>query len=130
MARFDDDDDDRPRRRRAHDDDDYDRPSRSRRRDDDDDLPPRRQKKKSNLGLILGIVGGVLFLTCAGGGYAIWQVAKGVKKSVDQANTTLSDAQEAEASRQNLVRIGRAMHNHNDAMRSLPQNSYGPQGMN
>lgn len=129
MARFDDDDDDRPRRRRPRDDDDDDRSSRSRRRYDDDDDPPRRRpKKKSNLGLILGIIGGVLFLMCAGGGYAIWQFAKGAKKGFDQAMATADDAQESEASRQNLKRIGLAMHNHNDMLGSLPQNSYGPPG--
>ena len=130
MARFDDDDDDRPRRRRPRDDDDdFDRPSRSRRRDDDDDdLPPRRPKKKSNLGLILGILGVVLFLMCAGAGVLIWQAVKSVKKSVDQVKTTMGDAQESEASRQNLTRIGIAMHSHNDAMATLPQNSYGPPG--
>ena len=70
----------------------------------------------------------MLFLLCAGGGIVIWQAVKSVKKSVNQAMTTVGEINESEASRQNLTRIGLAMHNYQDAMGSLPNNSYGPPG--
>jgi uncharacterized protein DUF1559 len=117
MPRYDDDfdDDDRPRRRRREDDD---RPHR--RRDDDDDLPPRR-KKKSNLGLILGIFGGVLFLVCAGGGLAIYYAVKSVGKKVEEAGDKI-------VSTNNLTQIGVATLSHHDRLGGFPNNSYSADG--
>ncbi len=71
-----DDRDDRPRKRRRDDDD-----------EDDDDRPRRRRREepKSNTGLILGIVGGVVLLVLAGCGYGIWKITQGVNQVVQQA---------------------------------------------
>jgi predicted Zn finger-like uncharacterized protein len=96
-----DDDDDRPKRkgrrgRDDNDDDDDDKP-RSRKRtyhddddDDDDDRPRRKAPKKSGggSGVIIGIIGGVVFLVlliCGGIGYAIYKVA-------DAADDAIADA--------------------------------------
>jgi hypothetical protein len=125
-------DDDRPRRRRPRDDDDdEDRPSRSRRRDDDEDRPsrprrrrdegdirPRGAKKKSNLPLILGIVGGVLLLCCGGGGFAVYYFGDKV----------VSETREQQANNTNLKKIGLAMHNYQDRMAVLPNNTYDATG--
>lgn len=75
------DDDDRPaRRNRASDDDereDRSPPSRRRSRDDDDDRD-RPPKKKSKLPLVLGVLGVVLLLGCAGcGGVLYYFYSKG-----------------------------------------------------
>lgn len=81
----DDDDDDRPRSRRHRDDDDddYDDRPRRRRRDDYDDEPrrrPRRKGSKSNAGLIVGIVLGVLGLI--GVGVAVYLLAGGGRADI------------------------------------------------
>jgi len=133
MPRNDDDfdDDDRPRRRRRDEDDDDERPSRSRRgRDeDDDDRParsrrrrdndrPQRRKKKSSLPLVLGIVGGVLFLCCGGGGFAVWYFSDKVG----------GDFREKQVSNNNMREIGLGFHNHMDQKGWLPNNSYDKNG--
>lgn len=72
-----DDEDDRPRRRRRRDED-----------DDDDDRPRRKKKRreapKSNTGLILGIVGGVLLLVVAGCGIGGYLMFKGAQTKFDE----------------------------------------------
>jgi Protein of unknown function (DUF1559) len=117
MPRYDDDfdEDDRPRRRRRDDDD---RPRR--RRDDDDDRSPRR-KQKSNLGLVLGIVGGVLVLVCAGGGILIYQAVKSFGKKVEEAGDKI-------VTTNNLHQIGVATLSHHDRLAGLPNNSHSPDG--
>jgi hypothetical protein len=132
MPRRDDDefeDDDRPRRR-PRDEDDV-RPARSRRDDPDGDRPRRRfrdgededdarrppPRKKSNLGLILGILGGVLFLCCGGAGVGVYFFAKG-----------MGDAAERVQSTNDLRQIGLACHNYNDTHNGFPTNSYAPDG--
>jgi predicted Zn finger-like uncharacterized protein len=102
-GRDDDDDDDRPRRKaagRGRDDDDDDDDDRGRKRkrtyhddddDDDDDAPRRRPARSSSgggTGLILGIVGGVVFLVlliCGGIFYVFYSVANEVDDAVAQA---------------------------------------------
>jgi cytoskeletal protein RodZ len=86
MPRYDDDDDDddRPRRRRRDEDDDDDRPRRSRR---------RREEPKSNTGLILGIVGGVLLVVLSVCGFGIWKFTQGVKKIGDQVKVQMEEAE-------------------------------------
>ena len=116
MPRNDDFDDDRPRRPR--DDEDYDRPAR-RRRDDDYDRPPPR--KKSNLGLVLGIVFGLLFLVCAGGAVAVYFAVKG-------AATKVTGAAERMNSSNNLKQIGLGCHEYTHKNGDFPSNSYGPDG--
>ena len=121
MPRREDDefDDDRPRRRRPRDEaDDEDRPSRSRSRRDEDDDVPRQKKKKSNLGLILGIIGGVFLLCCGGGGFAIYYFGSKVS----------GDVRDRKDSADNLKQIGLAFHAHNDRTGALPNNSYDANG--
>jgi hypothetical protein len=114
MPRNDDDfDDDRPRRPR---DDDDDRPRR-RRFDDEDDSPPRRQQKKSSLGLILGIVGGIIFLICAGGGIALYF-----------AFSKVGDAADRMTSSNNLKQISIGALNYDVTNNGLPTDSYSPDG--
>jgi hypothetical protein len=121
MPRNDDDlDDDRPRRRPRDEDDD--RPPRSRRRRDDDDdrdRPPPR--KKSNVGLILGIVFGVLFLLCGGGGVLMYFAFKG-------AVTKVTDAADRMASNNNMKEIGLAVLTYEGEKHDFPTNTYGPDG--
>jgi hypothetical protein len=123
MPRNDDeyDDDDRPRRRRPSDDEDDDRPARSRRRDEDDDRAP--PPKKGN-GLVIGILVGVFVVCCGGGGTAAYFIYRGIKKGVDQVTTVMADAGETVQSRQNLMTIGRAVHQYNDQNNHFPNNSY------
>ena len=125
MPRNDDEyeDDDRPRRRRPDDDADDDRPARSRRRRDDDDSDRPPPKKKGN-GLLIGILVGVFVVCCGGGGTVAYLIYRGVKKVGDQVTTFVADAQESEHSRQNLMTIGRAAHQHLDQQNSFPNNSY------
>jgi hypothetical protein len=128
MPRRDDDefdDDDRPRRprgddrpRRPRDDDFEDRPARSRR--DDDDRPPAR-RPKSNLGLILGILGGVLLLCCGGGGVAIYYMVKGAAGKVGEAADRMN-------STNNLRQIGLGILEYEGKHAELPNNTYGPDG--
>ena len=107
MPRPDDElDDDRPRRRSRDDDDDRDRP------------PPRR---KSNVGLILGIIFGVLFVLCAGGGVAIYFAVKG-------AAGKISDAADRMNSSNNLKQIGLGVLEYEGKNSDYPANSYGPDG--
>lgn len=103
MPRRDDefDDDDRPRRRRF---------------DDGDDAPPP-PRKKSSLGLVLGIVAGILFLLCAGGGLAIYLAASKV-----------SGAAERMTSSNNLKQISLGCLNYQDRYDGMPTDSYGPDG--
>lgn len=108
--RDDDYNDDRPRRPR----DDDDSPRR-RRFDDDDDSPPRQ--KKSSLGLILGIVGGILFLLCAGGGLAMYF-----------AVSKVGDAADRMASSNNLKEISLGCLNYENDHNGLPTDSFGPDG--
>jgi hypothetical protein len=117
MPRRDDefDDDDRPRRRPRRDDDD-DRPRR-RRYDDEDDLPPRRQKKKSSLGLILGIVGGILFVIFALCGLGFWY-----------SMNKVGDAADRMTSSNNLKQVGIGCLNYETVNNGLPTDSYGPDG--
>jgi hypothetical protein len=130
MPRRDDDfdDDDRPRRRaqdddersprsRRRSDDDDDRPRRSRRDDDDDDDRPPPRRKKSNLALILGIVFGVLFLLCAGGGVAIYYAVKSAGGAIERV-TSHNDMQQ----------IGLGVMSYEGAKGDLPTNSYSPDG--
>jgi Protein of unknown function (DUF1559) len=115
--RYDDEDDDRPARNRRRRDDelDDDRPARSRRQRDDDDYDrPRRTKKKNKLPLILGIVGGVLVLLCAGGGFALYHFTSKVRSQVAERQETTN----------NMTKIGRAMHNYHDQFGTLPHNTY------
>jgi Protein of unknown function (DUF1559) len=120
------DEDDRPRRRRPRDDEDDDRPARGRpprdeeeseegrpRRRRFDDPPPR---KKSNVGLILGIVGAVLLVGC---------VACGVLGYLffDKVQSVVGDQ---EATAKNFRKIGLAVHQHHDTLATLPNNSYDP----
>src|SRR5690242_1247340 len=117
MPRRDDfNDDDRPRRR-PRDDDDDDRPRQRRRDDDDDDLGPPPRRRKSNLGLILGIVGGVLVLFCGCGGFGLYYATKGVRGAADRLTSS-----------NNLKEIALATHNYNDRYTDFPNNSYGPDG--
>jgi hypothetical protein len=111
-------DDDRPRRK-PRPDDDYDRPRRRPRDDEDDDrAPPRR---KSNLGLILGIIGGVLVLVCAGGGVGLYFAFKG-------AVTKVTEAADRMNSNNNLKQIGLATMSYEGKYNDFPNNSYGPDG--
>lgn len=75
---LDDLDEDRPRRPRRDDRDDRDdRPARRRRRDDEDDRPARDRRPpggKSNVPLILGIVGFFMLTCCGGVGYGVYWV--------------------------------------------------------
>jgi hypothetical protein len=127
MPRRDDEyeDDDRPRRRPRDDNGDDDRPRR--RFEEDDDRSPRR-KKKSSTGLVIGILAVVFLLCCGGGGFVAWRAFKGAKEGIDKVVAAVGEVQETEESRQNLTRIGMAIHNYHDAMNALPNNSYGPQG--
>jgi hypothetical protein len=137
MPRYDDDEDEeRPRRRRRDEDDEDERPARSRRRDEDDedDRPRRRRrddddeddrprrkpaKKKSNVGLIIGIIAGVLFLCCGGGGLTLYLLSDkvGGGRSTDER-----------VSENNLKQIGLGIHMYHDRMAVLPNNSYAPDG--
>lgn len=119
MPRRDDDyeDEDRPQRRSRQDDVDAPR----RRRFEDEDDAPRPRQKGSNLGLILGILAGVLFLFCAGGGVAMYFVFRGVGGKVQ-------DAADRMESSNNLKQIALACHNYESAHTALPNNSYGPDG--
>ena len=105
MPRPDEFDDDRSAGRRRY-DDDFDR------------RPPPR---KSNLGLILGIVLGVLFLVCAGGGVAVYYLMRGavgkMGEAVDRMHST-----------NNLMQIGQAIHAYHDDKGMLPANTYAPDG--
>ena len=130
MPRRDDEfeDDDRPRRRRPRDDDeDDDRPARSRRRDDDEYDADRPRKKKGN-GLLIGILVGVFVVCCGGGGTAAYFIFRGVKKVGEQVQTAMADVAETTQSRQNLMQIGRAVHQYSDRNNHLPNNSYAPGG--
>jgi len=120
MPRNDDDfDDDRPRRRRRDEDDD--RPTRSRRREDDDDRDRPPPRKKSNVGVILGIVFGVLFLLCGGGGVLMYFAFKGAVNKV-------TDAADRMASSNNMKEIGLAVLTYEGEKHNYPANSYGPDG--
>jgi Protein of unknown function (DUF1559) len=133
MPRRDDefDDDERPRPRRRDDDDD--RPSRSQRRPSDEDDRPRRRsrddddydrappRKKSNLGLILGIIVGVLILVCGGGGVGLYFAFRG-------AVTKVTDTADRMSSNNNLKQITLANMNYLDKYNDFPNNSYGPDG--
>jgi hypothetical protein len=132
MPRYDDEEDDRPRRRRPRDDDEDDGPRSRRRpaddeddaprrrrgRDDEDDLGPPRPRKKSNLVLILGIVGGVFLLCCGGGGFGIYYFF----------DTVVGEKKAEIESSNNLMEIGIALHSHHSAQGGLPSNTYGPNG--
>jgi hypothetical protein len=119
MPRRDDDfdDDDRPRRRPRDDDDD--RPVRRRRRryDDDDDFDSPPPRKKSNIGLILGIVLGVLFLVCGGGGVLLYFAFRGV-----------SGAAERVTSSNNMKEIALTVMEYETRRQEFPTNSYSPDG--
>lgn len=127
MPRSDDDldDDDRPRRQSSDDDDDrrarsrrdddLDDRARRRRFEDEDDLPPKRQKKKSSLGLILGIIAGVLFLLCAGGGFGVYYGVTKVRDAADRMNST-----------NNLRQVAIACQKYHDVHNGFPTDSYGP----
>jgi Protein of unknown function (DUF1559) len=121
MPRNDDfDDDDRPRRRPRDEDDDRMERSRRRRHDEEDrDRPPPR--KKSNVGLILGIVFGVLFLLCGGGGLLMYFAFKGAVNKV-------TDAADRMASNNNMKEIGLAVITYETEKHDYPSNSYGPDG--
>jgi Protein of unknown function (DUF1559) len=116
-AQRDDNDDAPPRSRRPRDRDDDDPPVRSRRRNIDDDAPTR-PKKKSNLGLVLGIIGGIFLVCCGGGGVVAWLFWDRIA----------SVAGENIQNRNNLSEIGIAMHNHHDKINFFPNNTYDPQG--
>src|SRR5262245_24320060 len=102
-------------------DDDFDDDRPRRHRDEDDDNPPPR---KSGNGIVIGIVVVVFVVCCGGGGTAAFFVFRGIKRGVEQVTETVQSAADAEQSRQNLMRIGRAAHDHHDAMGYLPNNSY------
>jgi Protein of unknown function (DUF1559) len=110
------DDNDRPRRPR---DDENDRPARSRRDDDDDRAPPPRPK--SNLGLILGILGGVLLLCCGGGGVGMYYLLKGATSKVSEAADRMNSSN-------NLKQIGLGILDYEGKNGELPNNTYGPDG--
>ena len=116
-------DDDRPRRRPRDDDDD-----RSRRRRDDDDEDDRPPRKKSNTGLIVGILVGVFVLCCGGGGTVVYIIVQRVKKGVEQVTEVVQAAAEAEESRPNLLRIGKAAQDHHDTFGVFPTNTCAGQG--
>ena len=122
----DDEFDDRPRKSRRRDDDDEfdDRPrkkTRSRDEDDDFDAPARRPKKKSNLGLILGIIAGVVLLVCGGGAAGVYFIFKKAKDTVVEATERLQ-------STNNMKQIGLGMTNYSFAQKGFPTNSYDPAG--
>lgn len=122
----DDEFDDRPRKSRRRDDDDEfdDRPrKKTRSRDDDDDFdaPARRPKKKSNLGLILGIIAGVVLLVCGGGAAGVYFIFKKAKDTVVEATERLQ-------STNNMKQIGLGMTNYSFAQKGFPTNSYDPAG--
>jgi hypothetical protein len=113
--RDEDEDDDRPARarRRRDDEDEAERPARARRRRDEDEDRPRK-RKKSNVGLVLGILGGVFLLCCGGGGlglYLFWAKVRGI---TGEHETTVK----------NFKEIGLAVHKHHDAVGTIPNNSY------
>jgi hypothetical protein len=123
MPRNDDyQDDDRPRRRPGDDDEaDEDRPRRRRPDDDDDNRPPPRKK---GTGLMIGILVGVFLLCCGGGGTAVYLIYRGVKKTVEQVGTTMEGFVESEQSKQNLIRIGSAIQQYENANGAFPNNTY------
>jgi hypothetical protein len=96
------------------------RSTRSRRFDDDFERRPP-PPRKSNLGLILGIVLGVLFLVCAGGGVAVYYLMRGAVSKVGEAAERMHSSQ-------NLMQIGHAIHAYHDDKGMLPANTYGPDG--
>ena len=111
MARYDDDDDldERPRRNREREDDDRDY---------------AKPRKKSNLGLILGIVAGLLFLVCGGvgllflvGGVGMFNATRSVRDAADRAKASNDSKQ---------IAIG--IQNYADGNRAFPTNSYSPDG--
>ncbi len=119
MARTDDDfeDDNRPRR-----------PRRPRRRDEvfDDDRPPAGRGK---LPVILGIIAGVLFLTCGGVTFAVFYAGNKFKEAVvDKAIDKADDARDRVAVTTSLKQIGLAMHEYSDRNGTLPANSYDAAG--
>ena len=69
------------------------------------------------MGLILGILAGVLFLFCAGGGVAGYFIYQSVNTSAEKI-----------ASNNNLKQIGLAAHNYHDIHGGLPTNSYSATG--
>ncbi len=115
MARYDDDEEDRPRRRSRRDDDFDDEPQPRRRSRVDDDV--RRPKPKSNVVLILGIVGGILLLCCGGGGVAIYFISQKVSTTTEQV-----------VSSNNLKEMGLGIANYEAANGGFPTNSYSPDG--
>src|SRR5262245_48497067 len=144
MARDDEfEDDDLPRRRRPRDDDEDagpprsrrrpaddehrpdDRPARRRRRSDDDgdDLAPPRKKT----GLVIGILVGVFVVCCGGGGVGAYWLFSRTKEAVNKAVEGIEETAESDKSRRNMIQIGLALHNHNDANARLPNNTYDEQ---
>lgn len=111
MPRRDDefDDDDRPRRRMPRD-------------DFDDDGPPRRPQK-SNLGLVLGIIGGILLLCCGGGGGVAYLLYVRAKKAVNEAVQGFNEGMESVQSHQNLQQIGTGIQAYSNANGTLPNDS-------
>src|SRR5262245_21644889 len=117
MSRDENYDDDRPRRRRDYGD------------DEDERRPP---PPKSNGGLILAIIAGVLVLVCGGGAVfvimAVRSAAKNIQQGLAQANQMAQEEEAAEESRLNLIKIGLAIEQHNQAAGVLPNNSYEVRG--
>jgi hypothetical protein len=116
MAR--DYDEDRPRRRRYDDD-----------RDDDRAPPP----PKSNTGLILGILAGVFFVICAGGGFLAYRLVTAGKAAVAQAqqaiqaaNARMQAEEETAEVREDLTEIAQALSDHEATLGRFPNDSYGP----
>ena len=101
------------------DDFDDDRPARRRYEDDDRDLPPPR--RKSNVGLILGIVFGVLILVCGGGAVGIYFALRGAVDKVAGAADRMNSSN-------NLKQITLGVHDYQGKFNDFPNNSYGPDG--
>ncbi|HJZ89418.1 MAG TPA: DUF1559 domain-containing protein [Gemmataceae bacterium] len=122
---FEDEDDGRPRRRHPRDDEDEpdDRPARARRRAADEDDRPRRPKKK-NTGLLIGILVGVFAVCCGGGAVGAWWVFSRTREAFNKAVDVVEETAELNQSRLNLQRIGTAVQDYDNAMATMPNNSY------
>jgi hypothetical protein len=92
---------------------------------DDDQLPPR--PPKSNLGLVLGVIAGVLLLFCGAGIAGVYYLIVKARDAVQDVVQQFEDAQHLakdKESETNLRTLGIALENYRATMAGMPANTY------